>query len=115
MSTDMIFRCVFDACLSLHDMDIERTPYHRNCNCALHTSKPKCSHSAPQQRIIAFPRKQIRGKCCYSISSSSSQSSHSSSWNTEFINEGFNYKLVQKSKMYKVARNQVFPFFFFFL
>ncbi|KAL8497818.1 hypothetical protein ACS0TY_021236 [Phlomoides rotata] len=99
MSTDMIFRCVFDASLSLRNMDIERRPYHRNCECALHKTKGKCSHSVSQQRNVAFPRKEIRGKCCYSPSSSSQSCyAHSSTWNREFFNEGFNYNLVTEEK-----------------
>ncbi|KAL8497762.1 hypothetical protein ACS0TY_021194 [Phlomoides rotata] len=93
-AADLMFRCVFDASLSLHDMDIERRPYHRNCECALHKTKGKCTHSASQQRNVAFTRKEIRSKCCYSLSSSSSSKScyvhHSSSWNRE----GFSLSLV---------------------
>ncbi|KAF9614440.1 hypothetical protein IFM89_018585 [Coptis chinensis] len=34
-----LLRCVFDGCLSVSDIEIERRPYHRNCSCALHKSK----------------------------------------------------------------------------
>lgn len=66
----IMFQCVFDGSLSMHT-EIERRPYHKNCNCALHTSKQGCANSCPQQGNISFPKKQSQtdGSLCMSISS----------------------------------------------
>ncbi|KAL9399698.1 hypothetical protein Peur_008659 [Populus x canadensis] len=58
-----MFRCVFDGCISMDSMEIERRPCHRNCNCALHKSKAGSSPSFPQPRNILFPEKQSRRDC----------------------------------------------------
>ncbi|KAK6151662.1 hypothetical protein DH2020_014297 [Rehmannia glutinosa] len=82
-AANMMFRCVFNGSLSMCDMDIERRPYHRNCKCALHKTKGKCSHAGSIQRNLSFQKREFRDKCLFSISDStlSSQSSnvHSSS------------------------------------
>ncbi|KAG6770216.1 hypothetical protein POTOM_025891 [Populus tomentosa] len=57
-ASDIMFRCVFDGSISMDSMEIERRPYHRNCNCALHRSKAGSSTSFPQPRNILFPEKQ---------------------------------------------------------
>ncbi|PRQ46212.1 hypothetical protein RchiOBHm_Chr2g0086611 [Rosa chinensis] len=55
----MMFHCVFEGSLSMQDTEIERRPYHKNCNCALHRSMgDACSNACPQQRNISFPKKQ---------------------------------------------------------
>ncbi|KAM6553225.1 hypothetical protein CsatB_013987 [Cannabis sativa] len=37
---EMLLCCVFEAgSISLHDMEIDRRPYHRYCGCALHKFK----------------------------------------------------------------------------
>ncbi|KAH6761022.1 hypothetical protein C2S52_008296 [Perilla frutescens var. hirtella] len=82
---DMMFRCVFNGSLSMCDMNIERRPYHKNCQCALHEGKGECSHSGSQHRNISFPKRDFSSKCSLTAlpasSSLSSQSSyvHSSS------------------------------------
>ncbi|KAK4604628.1 hypothetical protein RGQ29_012909 [Quercus rubra] len=73
----MMLQCVFGGSLSIHDMEIERRPYHRYCNCALHNLKDGSSNSCSHQRNISFPRKQSQTKCSLSIAASKS-SSHSS-------------------------------------
>ncbi|KAI3446810.1 hypothetical protein Pfo_003475 [Paulownia fortunei] len=82
-AAEIMFRCVFDGSLSMCDMDIERRPYHRNCKCALHKVKAKCSHTGSKQRNVSFPKREFRNNCSFSVSAStiSSQSSyvHSSS------------------------------------
>ncbi|KAG8367527.1 hypothetical protein BUALT_Bualt16G0081100 [Buddleja alternifolia] len=77
-TADFMFRCVFDGSSSMSDRNIERRPYHRNCKCALHKVKGKCSHTGSRQRNIAFPKKELRTNCSLSVSASiaSSQSSY---------------------------------------
>ncbi|KAG8367523.1 hypothetical protein BUALT_Bualt16G0080700 [Buddleja alternifolia] len=77
-AADFMFRCVFDGSLSMSDMNIERRPYHKNCKCALHKVKGKCSHTGSRQRNISFPTKELRTNCSLSVSASiaSSQSSY---------------------------------------
>ncbi|KAJ4952488.1 hypothetical protein NE237_029320 [Protea cynaroides] len=31
-----LMQSVFEGCISMMDMEIERRPYHKNCTCALH-------------------------------------------------------------------------------
>ncbi|RDX90146.1 hypothetical protein CR513_28026, partial [Mucuna pruriens] len=38
----MMLRCVFEGSISLHDMEIERRPYHKNCGCELHNLNVIC-------------------------------------------------------------------------
>ncbi|RXH74322.1 hypothetical protein DVH24_029043 [Malus domestica] len=52
----MMFQCVFEGSLSMQDTEIERRPYHKNCNCALHSKVGVCSNAC--QRNISFPKKQ---------------------------------------------------------
>jgi len=66
-ASDIMFRCVFDECISMDSMEIERRPYHRNCNCALHKSKAGSSTSFPQPRNILFPKKQSWRDCSLSL------------------------------------------------
>ncbi|GJZ82877.1 hypothetical protein Tco_0648050 [Tanacetum coccineum] len=40
-----LFGNVFGGCISCDELAIQRRPYHRNCNCALHKSNENhCSH-----------------------------------------------------------------------
>ncbi|KAL9362783.1 hypothetical protein Peur_045568 [Populus x canadensis] len=59
--------CLFDGCISMDSMEIERRPYRRNCNCALHKSKAGSSTSFPQPRNILFPKKQSWRDCSLSL------------------------------------------------
>ncbi|KAK3025807.1 hypothetical protein RJ639_040713 [Escallonia herrerae] len=38
-AAEMMLHCVLGGTLSMHDMNIERRLYHKNCSCALHKSK----------------------------------------------------------------------------
>ncbi|KAF2602213.1 hypothetical protein F2Q70_00024339 [Brassica cretica] len=40
-AADGIFRCIFEGCISGLDSAIERRPYHKNCDCALHDGAKK--------------------------------------------------------------------------
>ncbi|EXC06929.1 hypothetical protein L484_007609 [Morus notabilis] len=58
-AAEMIFRCVFEASISMRDQEIERRPYHKYCKCALHSMKgTNTSNACPHQRNISFPKKQ---------------------------------------------------------
>ncbi|PRQ46211.1 hypothetical protein RchiOBHm_Chr2g0086601 [Rosa chinensis] len=74
-ASGMMFQRVFEGSLSMQDTEIERRPYHKNCNCALHKSKRgACSDACPQQRNISFPKKQswTDGSLCMSATTSKS-------------------------------------------
>ncbi|KAL3824572.1 hypothetical protein ACJIZ3_020601 [Penstemon smallii] len=76
-AADIMFRRVFDGSLSMSDMTIEQRPYHRDCKCAMHKLKGKCSHAGSQHRNVSFRKKDFRSSNSFSISAStiSSQSS----------------------------------------
>ncbi|XWS70795.1 hypothetical protein CRYUN_Cryun03dG0080000 [Craigia yunnanensis] len=76
-AAEMMFRCVFEGSITMQDSLIERRPYHRNCDCALHKLKGVCSSACSPTRNISFPKKQHSGDCSLSLSASkfSSQSS----------------------------------------
>ena len=75
-AAEMMLRCVFEGSISMHDMEKERRPYHRNCSCALHSLKGVCSNiSCPHERELSFPKKQAWRNCSLSISAASGLSS----------------------------------------
>ncbi|RXH74312.1 hypothetical protein DVH24_029033 [Malus domestica] len=53
--------------LSVQDTEIERSPYHKNCSCALHSKADICSNAC--QRNISFPKNQswTDGSLCMQI------------------------------------------------
>ncbi|KAK2997447.1 hypothetical protein RJ639_025452 [Escallonia herrerae] len=57
-AAEMMLQCVLGETLSVHDMDIERRPYHKNCSCALHKSKREHSTACSHHGNIFFPKKQ---------------------------------------------------------
>ncbi|CAL8149589.1 unnamed protein product [Prunus armeniaca] len=55
----MMLQSVIEVSISMHDMEIEHRPYHRNCSCALLKLKRICSNACPpQQSDISFPKKK---------------------------------------------------------
>ncbi|KAK7291992.1 hypothetical protein RIF29_07593 [Crotalaria pallida] len=48
---------VFEGSISIHDMEVERRPYHKNCGCALHNLNTICSKACPQKTYISFNKK----------------------------------------------------------
>ncbi|XVF47960.1 hypothetical protein PTKIN_Ptkin03bG0151700 [Pterospermum kingtungense] len=76
-AAEMIFRSIFEGNITMQDSLIERRPYHRNCDCALHKFKGVFSFACSRTRNISFPKKQQWGNCSLSLSASnfSSQSS----------------------------------------
>ncbi|KAF3453014.1 hypothetical protein FNV43_RR03447 [Rhamnella rubrinervis] len=73
-AAEVMLRCVFEASISMHDMQIERRPYHRNCSCALHSLKGY-SNACLQQRKLSFPKKQSWSNFSLSTSAASKLSS----------------------------------------
>lgn len=60
-----MLQCVLEGSISVHDMEVEHRPYHRNCSCAMHKMKGSCSNDAcSHQSNISFPRKQPQS-CCW--------------------------------------------------
>ncbi|XP_010265746.1 PREDICTED: uncharacterized protein LOC104603424 [Nelumbo nucifera] len=59
-----LVRCVFEGCISMYDMEIERRPYHQNCSCALHKSRSRggCSGGCSPFRNVSFPVKRSWGE-----------------------------------------------------
>ena len=56
----MVLGCVFNGSLSLHELNIERRPYHKNCSCALHDLKGVCSsNTSLKKNILSFQKKQV--------------------------------------------------------
>lgn len=76
-AADFMFRCASAGSLSMSDMNIERRPYHKNCKCALHDLKGKCSHAYQQLNSVSFPKREFKNTCSIKLSAStiSSQSS----------------------------------------
>ncbi|PRQ46200.1 hypothetical protein RchiOBHm_Chr2g0086491 [Rosa chinensis] len=74
----LMFQCVFEGSLSMKDTEIERRPYHKNCNCALHKSKGgACLNSCSQQRSISFPTKKSWTDSSLCLATDSKASKHS--------------------------------------
>ncbi|CAI0388650.1 unnamed protein product [Linum tenue] len=70
----MMVRCaLLQGSLSISDTVIERRPYHKNCECALHKLKGKCSRLWSSERNLSFPKK-ARGSLAVSASSGSHES-----------------------------------------
>ncbi|KAJ0239929.1 Uncharacterized protein HA466_0226420 [Hirschfeldia incana] len=59
MAADGIFRCIFEGCISGLDSAIERRPYHKNCDCALHDGAGKRQRKSCRRHgsseSISFP------------------------------------------------------------
>jgi peptidyl-prolyl cis-trans isomerase B (cyclophilin B) len=70
-ASDIMFRCVFDGCISVDNMEIERRPYHRNCSCALHKMEGGSSTGFPLPRNMFYPKKQSWRRCSLSLATPS--------------------------------------------
>ncbi|KAK2965792.1 hypothetical protein RJ640_029392 [Escallonia rubra] len=77
-AAEMMLQCILGGTLSVHDMDIERRPYHKNCSCALHKSKREHPTACSHHGNIFFPKKQNWNDSSLSRAASkvSSQSSY---------------------------------------
>ncbi|KAL5772767.1 hypothetical protein ACOSQ2_012691 [Xanthoceras sorbifolium] len=78
-AAEMVLGCVFNGSLSLHDLSIERRPYHKNCSCALHDLKGVCSNTCSMKNNLSFQTKQAWSSEDHSLSLSSSKGSFQSS------------------------------------
>ncbi|KAI3709335.1 hypothetical protein L2E82_39095 [Cichorium intybus] len=47
-----------EGCITSGDLEITRRPYHRNCNCALHKMREKCSHVSPVTNV-SYPIRRV--------------------------------------------------------
>ncbi|KAF9614441.1 hypothetical protein IFM89_018586 [Coptis chinensis] len=74
-----LLQCVYSGSISIFDMEMERRPYHKNCTCALHSSKKNCSNLCPQRRQISVPTKQFWKECSLSLEGTHHSSRSSSS------------------------------------
>ncbi|KAJ1440100.1 hypothetical protein SESBI_02337 [Sesbania bispinosa] len=69
-AAQVMLRCVFDGSISMQSVEKERRPYHKNCSCELHKLKHGCSCAFPQQRMVAFPKRQSWSDCSLSTKAS---------------------------------------------
>ncbi|KAL5772770.1 hypothetical protein ACOSP7_012382 [Xanthoceras sorbifolium] len=51
---EMVLGCVFNGSLSLHDLSIERRPYHKNRSCALHDLKGVRTNTCSKGSLISI-------------------------------------------------------------
>ncbi|KAL2534806.1 hypothetical protein Adt_08189 [Abeliophyllum distichum] len=82
---DGLLRGVFEGCISGGDMGIQRRPYHRNCNCALHKSRGRCSHP-PKNTQVSYPVRRSWSES--SLALMASGSGHSSSGTSPAMGTG---------------------------
>ncbi|KAE8730774.1 hypothetical protein F3Y22_tig00002880pilonHSYRG00067 [Hibiscus syriacus] len=68
----MMLWCVLEGSLVMHEIEVERRPYHRNCSCALHNLKGlACSSGCSRARNVAFSKKKTwRNDCSLSMANS---------------------------------------------
>ncbi|KAM7472974.1 hypothetical protein LguiA_011157 [Lonicera macranthoides] len=89
-----------DGRLTMHDVDIERRPYHRNCSCALHKSKGP-SNICSQHGKFSFPKKKSWNDCSLFVEASK-LSVQSSSLNDTSIRNGEGTNKALSSRWQKV-------------
>ncbi|XP_028760831.1 uncharacterized protein LOC114735618 [Neltuma alba] len=87
-AADGFFRGVYEGCISGHDNDVQRRPYHRNCGCAIHdkssssSSSPKaaCTHRGKSNNV-SYPLRRAWSESCLAMAAynNSAHSSPSSS------------------------------------
>ncbi|KAK2646734.1 hypothetical protein Ddye_021929 [Dipteronia dyeriana] len=57
-AAEMVLGCVFNGSLSIHELNIDRRPYHKNCSCALHDVKGICSsNTCSKKNNLSFQKK----------------------------------------------------------
>ncbi|KAJ8753198.1 hypothetical protein K2173_017787 [Erythroxylum novogranatense] len=66
-AADGFFRYVYDGCLSGGDMGIERRPYHRNCQCALHKNRENCPHAIHKSKNVKYPIRRSWSEGCLAL------------------------------------------------
>ncbi|KAK6944394.1 hypothetical protein RJ641_025496 [Dillenia turbinata] len=71
-------RGVYEGCISGNDTGIERRPYHKNCECALHKSRKHCSHTMIGGPNISYPIRRSWSEGCLALAASVHSSPSSS-------------------------------------
>ncbi|KDP38617.1 hypothetical protein JCGZ_03970 [Jatropha curcas] len=67
-AAEILLQCLFHGSISMHDLEIQRRPYHRGCKCALHKLDSLCPNACYSlHRTISFPKKQAWTDCSLSI------------------------------------------------
>ncbi|KAI3946649.1 hypothetical protein MKW92_049734 [Papaver armeniacum] len=75
-----LIRCVFEGCISTSDTDIERRPYHKNCNCALHRSSAATTNCNSKKKL-SFPIRRSWSEGCLALAAANSSSSNNNNNN----------------------------------
>ncbi|KAI3839377.1 hypothetical protein MKX03_032659 [Papaver bracteatum] len=86
VAAEGLIRCVFEGCISTSDTDIERRPYHKNCNCALHRSSSKSSSAATtkcnSKKKLSYPMRRSWSEGCLALAAANSSSSSNNNTNS---------------------------------
>ncbi|WCJ30062.1 hypothetical protein M5689_011646 [Euphorbia peplus] len=81
-AAELLVQCVFDGSITMHDLEVQRRPYHKDCKCALHDVEATFSPTACSRHgTMSFPRKK---SFTLSYSLSIAASKHSSPY-TDFL------------------------------
>ncbi|WCJ30059.1 hypothetical protein M5689_011643 [Euphorbia peplus] len=74
-AAELLVQYVFDGSITMHDLEVHRRPYHKDCKCALHDLQATFSPNACSQHgTMSFPRKQSSTRS-YSLSIAASKHS----------------------------------------
>uniref|UniRef100_A0A7N0RH65 Uncharacterized protein n=1 Tax=Kalanchoe fedtschenkoi TaxID=63787 RepID=A0A7N0RH65_KALFE len=58
IAAQFLLRSVSNGCLTMHDTEIERRPYHRNCSCAMHKSTDMSCGGCSRKNTLLLPKNQ---------------------------------------------------------
>uniref|UniRef100_A0A7N0VG26 Uncharacterized protein n=1 Tax=Kalanchoe fedtschenkoi TaxID=63787 RepID=A0A7N0VG26_KALFE len=58
IAAQFLLQSVSNGCLTMHDTETERRPYHLNCSCAMHKSTDISSCGCSRQITVLLPRNQ---------------------------------------------------------
>ncbi|KAK4265318.1 hypothetical protein QN277_026385 [Acacia crassicarpa] len=89
-AADGFFRgALYEGCISGHNNDVQRRPYHKNCGCAIHNkpsspSSPNnkataCTHMRGKSKNVSYPLRRAWSESCLVLVAYSNNSSPSSS------------------------------------
>ncbi|KAE8687124.1 serine/threonine-protein phosphatase 7 long form-like protein [Hibiscus syriacus] len=80
MATEGLLFSLYEGCISGCDITVERRPYHRNCQCALHDkSRGNCPHASAKSKTVSYPLRRAWSEGCLALSAASSCHSSPSS------------------------------------
>ncbi|KAM7477197.1 hypothetical protein LguiB_024440 [Lonicera macranthoides] len=68
---EMMLQYITTGSLSVHNVEVKRRPYHKNCSCALHKLKGAYSSDCFHQKNIWFKKKNSWKECSLSLDASS--------------------------------------------